>query len=280
MAAVVLNALAEAELLEHFQIKSGALLDTLRLDELALIIEMPHPLDELGLDRIDRPHHRFARCHVMATGIQGESRNLLPHPPGQRVEQREGRNLVIGKFDSNRKFGMLRREHVNRIAADPKRPAPKIGVVALVLHRNETAQQVALGHRVANPQASHHRVVVGWIPDPVNTAHRADNDRIAALQQTLGRRQPHLLDMLVDRRVFLDKEIALRNVGFRLVIVVIGDEVLNRVFRKKLTHLRVELCRERLVRGKDQRRPTALRDDIRHRESLARPRHAQERLEG
>ena len=38
------------------------------------------------------------------------------------------------------------------------------------------------------------------------------------------------------------------------------------------------MCRERLIGGEDQRGPAALRDDIRHRERLARPRDAQKRL--
>src|SRR5205085_1808087 len=63
------------------------------------------------------------------------------------------------------------------------------------------------------------------------------------------------------------------------VVVVIGDEVLDRVLREELPELGVELRGERLVRGEDERRPTEPSDDIRHRVGLAGPRYAQQRLE-
>ena len=53
--------------------------------------------------------------------------------------------------------------------------------------------------------------------------------------------QPRLLDtkMVVDRRVFLDKGIRGRHIGFWLVVVVVGHEVLDRIVRKKLAELAV-----------------------------------------
>jgi len=40
------------------------------------------------------------------------------------------------------------------------------------------------------------------------------------------------LDLLVDRRVLLDVGVGLRDVGLGLVVVVVGDEVLDRVLGK------------------------------------------------
>ena len=88
-----------------------------------------------------------------------------------------------------------------------------------------------------------------------------------------------LLDMLVDRRVLLDVEVARRHVGFRLVIVVVRDEILDRVVGKELAELGVELRGERLVGREHQRRPIEARDDVRHRVRLARAGDAEQRLE-
>ncbi len=84
--------------------------------------------------------------------------------------------------------------------------------------------------------------------------------------------------MLIDRRVLLDVGIRRRHVGLRLVVVVIGDEILDAVAREELAHLAVELRRQRLVRREDQGRALDGPDDVGHRERLARAGHAQQRL--
>ncbi len=103
--------------------------------------------------------------------------------------------------------------------------------------------------------------------------------RVAPLQQRLGGGQPHLLDVLVDAGILFDEQIARRHVGFGLVVVVVGDEILDRVFREELAHLGIQLRRQGLVRRHDQRRPPQLRDDIGHGVGLARAGHTQQGLE-
>ena len=58
-----------------------------------------------------------------------------------------------------------------------------------------------------------------------------DHDHVAPGQQRLGRRVPEPLDLLVDRGVLLDVGVGLRDVRLGLVVVVVGDEVLDRVVR-------------------------------------------------
>src|SRR4029077_6559553 len=64
----------------------------------------------------------------------------------------------------------------------------------------------------------------------------------------------------------------------RLVIIVVRNEILDRVLRKKALHLAVELRGERLIRRQDDRRAPGAGDDMRHRERLARAGHPQEHL--
>jgi hypothetical protein len=90
---------------------------------------------------------------------------------------------------------------------------------------------------------------------------------------------PQAVDLLVDRAVLLDVEVLRRHVGLGLVVVVVGDEVLDRVVREELAELVAELSGERLVVGDHERRPLNLLDRERHRRRLARARHAEQRLE-
>ena len=99
---------------------------------------------------------------------------------------------------------------------------------------------------------------------------RGDDDDVAPLEDRPGRRVAHPVDLLVQRQFLLDIGVGARDVGFRLVVVVIGDEILDRVLREEALHLAIELRRQRLVRRQDDRRAAGARDDMRHRKGLAR----------
>ena len=94
--------------------------------------------------------------------------------------------------------------------------------------------------------SSHLEIGLG-IAEAVDRRHGGDDDHVAPLQQRLGGRQAHLLDVLVDRGVLLDVGVGGRHVGLGLVVVVVGDEVLHRVVREELLELAVELRRQGLV---------------------------------
>jgi hypothetical protein len=84
------------------------------------------------------------------------------------------------------------------------------------------------------------------------------------------------VDLFVDRGVLLDVEIPARDVRLRLVVVVVGDEVLDRVVGEERPELVAELGGERLVVRHDQRRALDALDDAGHRHGLARAGGAQQ----
>ncbi len=69
-----------------------------------------------------------------------------------------------------------------------------------------------------------------------------------------------------------------RDVGLRLVVVVVGDKVLDGVLGEEVLELRIQLGAQRLVVGEDQRRPLHAGDDVGDGERLARPGRAQQDL--
>ena len=101
---------------------------------------------------------------------------------------------------------------------------------------------------------------------------------VAARKQRTGRTQTKSLDLFINRRVLLDISVGARNVRFRLIVIEVADEILDRVARKELFELRVKLRRERFVVRDDKRRPVQLANDICGRESLSRARDPQQRL--
>jgi len=216
---------------------------------------------------------------VVAGRVDGEPRHALDRSPGQWVEQDQAVDLVVEQRDADRRFRVLGREDVDHVPPYPEGAAAEVELGALVLHRHQPRDHLALARPLALAQVQDHPVVVDRIADAVYARHRADDHRVLALEQRFRRRQPHLLDVLVDARVLLDVEVARRDVRLRLVVVVVGDEVLDRVLGKEFAKLGVELRGERLVRRKDQRRPADPGDDVRHRVGLPRSGDAEQRLE-
>ena len=280
MPAVVLDALAVAHLLHHLEVEAGALLQPLRLDQLAILDELGHPLAQLDLDGFHRGQHPLARRHVMALGVDHEARDLLPHPAGQRVEQAQGFDLVVEQLQPQRELVVFSRKDVDGVAAHPEGAARKVGVVAAVLHADQLGDRIALAQLVAHPHDEAHLRVVLGLADAVDRADGGHDHGVATLQHALGGREPHLLDVLVDRAVLLDEQVALRHIGLGLVVIVVADEILHRVARKKLPEFGVQLCGQRLVGRKHDRGAAHAGDHIGHREGLARAGHAQQCLVG
>src|SRR3954470_14020403 len=278
VARVVLDALAEAKLGEHFQIESRALLDPLRLHQAPGVLEELDALAQLRLDRLDGAQRRLARRHVMAGRVHGEARHWMKHPAGERIENLQLFDLVVEERDSHGMLRVLGRKHVDHVAAHPEGAAAEIELAPRVLHGHQAREHVALGKLLALAQVQDHAVVLGRVTDTVDRRYGGDDHHIAPLEQRLGRREAHLLDVVVDRRVFLDVQVPRRHISLRLVVVVVRDEVLDGVLRKELAELRVELRRQRLVRREHQRRPAEARDHVRHRVGLARAGDAEQRL--
>jgi hypothetical protein len=80
---------------------------------------------------------------------------------------------------------------------------------------------------------------------------------------------PHAVDLLVHRGFFLDIGVRARHVSFRLVVVVVRHEILDRVFREERLELAVELRGQRLVGRQHEGRALRGGDHLRGCKGLA-----------
>ena len=197
---------------------------------------------------------------------------------GERIEVRDLLHLVAEERDPVRRLH-VRRLHLDDVTADPEATATEERVIPRVLDVHELAQ-----HQVAVdllPGREQDGLVLVFLrrTEAVDARDRGDDDHVAADEECARGRVAEPVDVVVDRGVLLDVEIGLRDVRLRLVVVVVGDEVLDRVLRQELSELVAELRGERLVVGDDERRPLHLLDQPGHRRRLAGARRAEERLE-
>ena len=171
---------------------------------------------------------------------------------GQRVELRDPLDLVAEELHPDDDLGAGRAD-LQRVAADAEPGAGQGGVVALVLEVHEVAQHRVPPVLAADAQPQDGRAVVHRRAQAVDARDRGHDDHVPPLEQRVGGGVAEPVDLLVPAAVLLDVGVRPRQVRLRLVVVEVADEVLDRVVREELAELAVQLGRQRLVVGEDQR---------------------------
>ncbi len=88
----------------------------------------------------------------------------------------------------------------------------------------------------------------------------------------------HAVDLLVDRGFLLDIGVRARDIGFRLVIIVIGYEIFHRIVGEEALEFPVKLRRQRLVGREHDGRALQFLDHLGHGKGLARAGDAEQHL--
>ena len=275
---VVLDAGAEAQLVHHLDVVHGPLADALGLEQLAVVLEPLLPVQHFLPDLPGGPLHLFLCGDVVAGGIDGAVAHLPLRGAGDHVELADPVDLVPEELDADGPAGPSRREHLHRVPPDPEGVADEVQVVALIPDVDEAPQQSVPLPGLALPDGHHQRLIVLRIPQTVDTAHGSHHDHVPPLQQGGGGGVPQPVDLVIGGGVLFDVGVRVGDVGLRLIVVVVGDEVFHGVLREKLLELRAELGGQGLVVGQHQGGPVHLCDDVGHGEGLAGAGDAQEHL--
>ena len=151
-------------------------------------------------------------------------------------------------------------------------------VVALVLQGDQLAHDLALVDAFPHLEVEDHRRIGLDRADAIEARDRGDDDHVVAFEQRARGRVAHPVDGLVHRAFLLDVGIGPGHIGFGLVIIVVRDEIFDRVLGEEAFHLAIELGREDLVGREDQRRALQFLDYLGHREGLARAGDAEQHL--
>ena len=186
-------------------------------------------------------------------------RQLAQGLAGDRVDDRQALDRVAEHLDAKHRL-LVRRVHLDGVAAHPEPAAAEHGVVAVELQVDEPAEDAAHVVVDADAEVDHAAAVLLGAAHAVDAAHRRDDDDVPPGQQRRRRGVAQAIDLVVDRGVLLDVGVARRDVRLGLVVVVVADEVLDPVLGEELPHLLGELGGEALVRRQDQGRLLHLLD--------------------
>ena len=100
-----------------------------------------------------------------------------------------------------------------------------------------------------------HLLEVLRIAQAIYAGDGGDHDHIPSGEKGCRCRQPHLLDLGVDKGILFYVLVLGGDVGLRLVVIIVGDEILHPAVRKELLELVIELGSQGLVVGYDQGGP-------------------------
>ena len=210
--------------------------------------------------------------------VDGEALYFANDLPGQRIEDRKILDFAVEEFNTQGLTLALGRMHIDDLAAHAEIATAQLVVTTRVLQFGEPAHDFAIGNAIAAHHVQDHVEVFIGVTETVDCRNGRHDDRVATFQQRFGRRQAHLLDVLVDAGVFFNVGIARRHIGLGLVVVIVGNKVLDRVVREKFLELAVELRGESLVGREHQGWSLNLLDHISNRISLAAAGHAEQNL--
>ena len=200
--------------------------------------------------------------------VDQEEVHLAQRFAGEGMDLADALDLVPEELHPHRVRGVGGVD-LQHVAAHPEMGPFQHGVVALVQQAHQPPPGILRVQALPDGELQAHFPVVAGVADAVDAGHGGHHDHVAPLQQRGGGRQAQAVDLLVDRGVLFDVQVLARNVGLGLVVVVVGDEILHRVFGEEILELAVELGGQGLVVGDDQGGQLGLLDDLGHGEGLA-----------
>jgi len=146
--------------------------------------------------------------------------------------------LIAKKIDSHGSAVLIGGKHLQTVTTHPEYAYPeyapvKIDVISFILHGNKTCQNGIPPDLPALFDFDLHGQIFLRLPQTKNAGNTSYHNDIFACQNRSGSRVPHFVDHLINRGVFLNIGIARWDIGFRLVIIVVGHKVLHGVVRKE-----------------------------------------------
>ena len=215
---------------------------------------------------------------IMGSGIDGHMRNEILHLAGDGVDLTQPLDLIPEKLHPDGGITGVGGIDLHHIPTDPELVADKVHIVALILDLHQLFDQLIPVLLHPKPQGDDHVPVINRVAQGVDAGNAGNDNYIPPFRQSRGSGVAQLLDLIVDGAVLFNIGVGGGDIGFRLIVIVVGDEILHRIVGEKLPELTAQLGRQGLIMGQHQRRPVDLGDDVGHGKGLAGTGNALEHL--
>ena len=249
MTRIIFDAVAIAEFLHHFQVKLSALLQALSLHQTVGGLKLGQSDGQLVADVAHGSVEIVAVRHVMAGGVDNGLGDAAQHLAGERIDFADAVDDVPEKFQTQGAFVFIGGDNFQYVAAHAECAAMEVVVVAGVLDIHQVAGDVFHAHLPPFLHGNDQLGVIFGRAQTIDAGYRSHDDHVLAGQQGVGGGVAQFVDIVVDGRVFFDIGIGRGDVGFRLIIIIITDEIFHGVVRKQSPEFAVQLGGQSFIVG-------------------------------
>ena len=196
----------------------------------------------------------------MRQGFEGVS--------GEGVDAFNGVYFGAKEFDADGVFFGIGGKYIEGVSADAKATGCGFVVVTFVLNFDQFLENlVAIDGFALFYEQDHFFIVFGGA-ESVDTRDGGNDDDVVAVEKGIGGGEAKALNFGVNGSIFFDKGVGLGDIGFGLIVVVVGDEVFDGIVREKSFELGIELCGKGFVVTQHESGATVAGDRVGHGEGF------------
>ena len=221
VARIVLYTRTVAQLADHLHIIGHALLQAVCLDHLPRLLKHTHLCMQVVFNLMDGTHGRLLGGHEQVGRIDLVLVKLCHRMSCHGIHLLYRVHLVAPEHHAQHAVG-VGQEDVDRVATDAEAATVEVHVVAHVQAVHQLAQEHIAAQRLAALHADDVLIEVRRVAHAVNARHRRHDQHILPSRQQCRRgRQPQLVYLVIDGQVLLYICVRRRQVGLRLIVVVV-----------------------------------------------------------
>jgi len=204
VAGVIFDPLAKSQFIEHFQVKTGALLNALGLHKLPVLLEIGEPHRQFIAYVAGSPLEVVLRGNKVAGRVQHGFAYLGQHLAREGINLTHEVDVVAKKFQPQRPLVMVGGNDFKGIAAHAEGAAVEVVIIALVVHFHQPGDELVHGEVLAHLNGNDHFGVIFRRTKAVNARNRSHNDHVAPGQQGVSGGMAQFVDVVVDGRIFFN----------------------------------------------------------------------------
>ena len=220
-AGIILYSRAEANLLQHFDIILGSLLDALGFNEHIPVLEILDALVELCFNLLNGIVHLFLADNIMARRENRGVTQCSDKLAGDHVHLADPVDLIAEELHTDNRIGGACGIDLHNVTADSELISDEVDVVSLIVYADQLCQQLVAGFFHSLSDGNHHRLVFGGVAEGINAGDRGYNNNIAALGYSCRRRMTQLVYFVVDGGIFLYINILAGDICLGLVVIIV-----------------------------------------------------------
>ena len=180
---IILDAVAEADLRQHFQIIGRPLGNALGFDKLVVGAEEGHLIVTFPLNLHHCPLQFFLGRNIMAGGIDGHVVNIPLRNAGNGVNLADPVHLVPEKFHPDGTSRPVGGVDFQGVPPEAELVPGKVQIVPFIPDFRQLFQHIVQRVLLPHPQGNNHALIVDGVAQTVQAADRGNHDHVPPLKQ-------------------------------------------------------------------------------------------------